>query len=122
MKFLTIFTPDSESREMPHPAHNQAMATLIDDMTRDGSLISTGGVGPNPQLAKVRRKKGKLSVVDGPFSEAKELIGGFAILEARDLAHAIEMAKRFASIAGDGETEIFSIMMIDDGVPTAPSP
>jgi hypothetical protein len=120
MRFLTVYTPAADNRQMPHPDDNAAMARLVEQMTKDGTLVTTGGVGPNPHLAKVTNKRGKIAVLDGPFSEAKELIGGFAILEARDLAHATELARQFISIAGEGECEIFSVFMDFDG--PAPSP
>jgi hypothetical protein len=69
-------------------------------------LVSTGGCLPSSLGAKVRRAGGDYAVTDGPFTEAKEVVGGFAILEARSKEHAIELNKRFLAVAGDGEVEL----------------
>ena len=61
---------------------------------------------PPSKGARVRLSNGKVTVVDGPFTEAKEVIGGFAILQVKLKAEAIEHVKDFLKVAGDGETEI----------------
>jgi hypothetical protein len=82
------------------------MGALIEEQTKAGQLLSTEGCAPSSKGARVRLSGGKVSVTDGPFTEAKEVIGGFAIVQARSKTDAIEMAKRFLAVAGDGETEI----------------
>jgi hypothetical protein len=77
------------------------MGKLIGEMTREGVLIQTAGLRPTAEGARVRLRNGKLSTVDGPFAETKEVIGGFAILEAGSLKEAIELTKRFLRIHGD---------------------
>ena len=57
----------------------------------------------------MRKDGSTLKVTDGPFTESKEVVGGFAILEAKSKAHAIELAKEFLAVAGDGECEIRQI-------------
>jgi hypothetical protein len=59
--------------------------------------------------ARVRRSGGKFNVVDGPFTEAKEVVGGFGLIQAASKAEAIEFTKEFLNVAGDGETEIRQI-------------
>jgi hypothetical protein len=83
-----------------------AMGKLIEEMTREGVLLSTEGCQPSAKGARVRLSGGKITVTDGPFVETKELIGGFAILQAKSKEDAIELTKRFLKVAGDGETEI----------------
>ena len=58
-------------------------------------LISTAGLRPTAEGARVRLRGGKLSTIDGPFTEAKEVIGGYAIIEAKSMKEAIELTKRF---------------------------
>jgi len=82
------------------------MGKLIEEMTKSGTLIATEGCLPSADGARVRLSKGKVSVVDGPFTESKELIAGFALIEAKSKAEAIELTKRFLKVAGDGESEI----------------
>jgi hypothetical protein len=83
-----------------------AMGKLIEEGMKAGWLVSTEGCMPSALGARVRKDKGKLSVTDGPFTEAKELVGGFAILRAKSKQEAIELAKDFLKHVGDGECEI----------------
>ena len=65
-----------------------------------------GGIAPTAMGAKITCTDGEFTVTDGPFTEAKELVGGWALIEARDKEEAIEWAKRFQGVAGDGEMRI----------------
>jgi len=82
------------------------MGNLIEASTKNGSLISTGGLMPSATGARVRLSNGKFSVTDGPFTESKELIAGFAILEAASKEAAIKMAKEFLQVMSVGECEV----------------
>jgi hypothetical protein len=86
---------------MPSEQLMQDMGKLIDEMTRDGVLVRTAGLRPTAEGKRVRLSHGKLSTIDGPFTETKEVIGGFAILEAESMPHAIELTKRFLEVHGD---------------------
>jgi hypothetical protein len=92
-----------------------SMGRLIEEGTKAGWLASTEGCLPSALGARVRRAEGKLTVTDGPFTEAKELVGGFAILNANSKAEAIELTRRFLSIAGDGECELRQIYEAGQG-------
>jgi hypothetical protein len=70
-------------------------------MTRNGVLISTAGLRPTAEGVRVRLRGGKLSTTDGPFAEAKEVIGGYAILEAKSMQEAIDLTKRFLRVHGE---------------------
>ena len=82
------------------------MGKLIEEMTKEGTLLSTEGCQSSAKGARVRLSGGKITVTDGPFVETKELVGGFAIIQAKSKEEAIELTKRFLKVAGDGETEI----------------
>jgi hypothetical protein len=82
------------------------MGELIEASMKNGSLISTGGLMPSATGARVRISNEKFTVTDGPFTEGKELVGGFAILEAASKEAAIEMAKEFLQVMGVGECEV----------------
>jgi hypothetical protein len=69
--------------------------------TRDGWLVSTAGLRPTSEGVRLRQRNGKLSQTDGPFTETKEVIGGYAILEAKSMKEAIELTKRFLGVHGD---------------------
>jgi hypothetical protein len=79
---------------------------LIETGMKAGWLVATEGCLPSALGARVRLAAGKLSVTDGPFTEAKELVGGFAILRTRSKQEAIELAKPFLPVAGEGECEL----------------
>lgn len=77
------------------------MGKLMDEMIREGTLVRTAGLRPTAEGVRVRLRGGKLSTTDGPFSETKEVIGGFAILEAASMDQAIELTRRFLRVHGD---------------------
>ena len=112
MRFLSIYTPDQKAGGSP-PSHEDMaqMDALIEECIKSGLLLETGAILPLSQGgAVVRRAGNEITVVDGPFAEAKEVIAGYAVLEASSVAEAIEGVKRFLQLPGDGETEIRQIM------------
>jgi len=108
MRFLSIWKA-VETNVPPSPEMMERMGRLMEEMTKSGELIATEGCLPSATGARVRRSGTKISITDGPFTESKELIAGFALLEADSLEHAIEQAKRFMDVAGDGECELRQI-------------
>ena len=85
------------------------MGRLIEEGMKAGWLVSTEGCLPSALGARVRRSSGKVSVTDGPFTESKEVVGGFAILKANSKEEAIRLAKDFLSVVGEGECELRQI-------------
>jgi hypothetical protein len=112
MRFLSIYK-SVETGQPPSQEHMVAMGQLIEQETKNGTLISTEGCLPTALGARVRLDGAKVTVTDGPFTEAKEVVGGFAILELASKAEAIEAAKRFLKVAGGGECEIRQIYVGD---------
>ena len=108
MRFLSIFK-SVETGVPPTPEHMAAMGQLIEESMKSGELLATEGCLPSKLGARVRSTKGKVTVTDGPFTEAKEVVGGFAILQAKSKEHAIEITKKFLKVAGDGECELRQI-------------
>jgi hypothetical protein len=108
MRFLSIYK-SVESDLPPSPEQIVKMTKLVEDGMRAGYLIATEGCLPSALGARVRNANGQMTVTDGPFVESKELIGGFAILEAKSKQEAIELAKQFLAAAGDGECELRQI-------------
>ena len=102
MRYLSMIRIDEKSGQMPSEQLMQDMGRLIEEMTRKGVLISTAGLRPTAEGVRVRLRGGTLSTTDGPFTETKEMIGGYAILEANSMEHAIELTKRFLRVHGDG--------------------
>jgi hypothetical protein len=106
MRFMSIYRTE-ETNAAPCAEEMTAMGEFVAEMTRSGVLLATGGCLPSALGARVRATGGKLSVTDGPFTETKELIAGFAILECKSKAEAIELSKRFLEVAGgNGESEV----------------
>ena len=101
MRFLSMIRVDENSGQVPSEQLMHDMGQLIDEMTREGVLIRTAGLRPTAEGVRVRLRKGQLSTVDGPFTETKEVIGGFAILEAGSMPEMVELTKRFLKIHGD---------------------
>jgi hypothetical protein len=105
MKFLSIYKT-AERNAPPSQEEMSKMGKLIEEGMKAGWLLSTEGCLPSALGARVRLSGGKLTVSDGPFTEAKELVGGFAILRTNSKEEAIELAKQFLPVAGDGECEL----------------
>jgi len=92
------FVKSSENYGPPPQALMDAMGKLIEDAFKAGTLVDTGGLAPTAEGTRVRLSKGKLSVVDGPFTEAKEVIGGYAVMEFTSKEAAIESTKEFLEL------------------------
>lgn len=101
MRFLSMIRVNESAGQVPSEQLMHDMGKLIDEMTRAGALIRTAGLRPTKEGRRVRLHKGQLSTVDGPFTETKEVIGGFAILEAPSMEAATQLTKRFLQIHGD---------------------
>lgn len=105
MRYLSIYR-SKEGNGPPSQEHIQAMGELIEKFTKSGHLISTEGCLPTSLGVKVRRDGSTITVTDGPFSEAKEVVGGFALLQADSKEEIIALTKEFLTVAGDGECEV----------------
>jgi hypothetical protein len=110
MRFMMIYKPaDTKDMEAGVPPTQDEMAKMgkfIEELAKSGVLLLTDGLLPSSTGARVRLAGGKVTVTDGPFTETKELIAGFAIVQVKAKAEAVELAKRFLKLAGDGESEI----------------
>jgi len=113
MRFLSIYKA-AETNVPPTTEEMAKMGNLIEEMTNAGVLLATEGCMPSAKGARVRRSRGKLTVTDGPFTESKELIAGFALLNAKSKEEAIELTKRFLEVAGEGECEIRQVFEAQD--------
>jgi hypothetical protein len=114
MRFLCIYKPSKQEGTPTTPAEMATMGKLIEDMTKSGVLIATEGCLPSEKGARVRLDNGKFTITDGPFTEAKELVAGFALIQANSKEEAVEHTKRFLEIAGDGESEIRQVYDMSD--------
>ncbi len=105
MKFLSVYK--TVERPVP-PSHEEMirMGKLVEDGMKAGFLLAVEGCMPSLTGARVRLADSKITVTDGPFTESKEVIGGLAIVSAASKAEAIEIARKFLLVAGDGECEL----------------
>lgn len=114
MRFM-MMVKSAENAGPPPKALMEAMANLGEENTKAGVIIEMGGLFPSAAGARVRLTCGKLTVVDGPFAESKEVVGGYAVFEVKSKKEAIEHTLRFMQLHKDhwpgweGETEIRQI-------------
>ena len=111
MQFLG-YTLENEKTPLtpPTPEMMAEMGKFVQQAIDAGVLVATGGIAPTSEGVKITNSSGKITVTDGPFAEAKEIVGGWALMEAPTMEEAIEWAKRFRSIAGDGESRLRPVL------------
>jgi hypothetical protein len=111
MRFLGYMLGDPAVPMPPaQPGMIEAVGPFVEEATRAGVLVATGGVTPPAETVKVVYADGEFTVLDGPFTESKELIGGWALMECRDQDEAIEWTKRFMAITGPGEYRLRQVI------------
>ena len=113
MRYFSIYVPNMETNppRKPTPEQQQAMGEFVGKAMERGEFLQGGGFLPlKTHGCVVRRTSGQSSVIDGPYTESKELLGGFAMLEYPTREAAIDGAKRFLEVAGDGECLTYAIM------------
>jgi hypothetical protein len=106
MRFLCLYKSAKPEGTPPTQEEMAEMGKLIEESFKSGRLLAAEGCLPSAMGARVRLSQGKYHVTDGPFTESKEVIGGFALIQAKSKEDAIEFIKTFLKIAGDGESEI----------------
>ena len=112
MRFLSIYK--TVERNAPPAQEEMAkMGKLVEEGMKAGWLLATEGCLPSALGARVRNSNGKVTVTDGPFTEAKEVVGGFAILRANSKQEAIQLARDFLQVVGEGECELRQIFEED---------
>ena len=110
MKFISIFTHEAPDHRPPTEAEMATMGKLVADGMKAGWLIATEGVSFGAIGVRVHKpRKGKSVVTDGPFSEAKEVIGGYALLKAESKDEVVELTRRFLDVVGQGTCEIHQL-------------
>ncbi len=121
MRYLCFIRHSEKYRENPPPpALMSAMGSFMEETTKDGTLVETGGLLPSKDGLRIRLSKGKITVTDGPFTESKEVIGGWAIFETDTREEAVARATRFMELhlehwpEFEGESEVRP--MFDPGI------
>ena len=109
MRFISIFTHEPSNRR-PTEAEMASMGKLVADAMNEGWLLATEGESFGGVAVRVHNGSGtKVTVTDGPFAEAKEVLGGYALLKAGSKAEVVELTKRFLNVAGQGTCEIYEL-------------
>ena len=122
MRFMTM-VKSSETSGPPPKALMDAIAKLGEEGFKAGVMVEVGGLLPSATGARVRVSGGVLTVTDGPFTEAKEIVGGYAVYEVKSRDEAIELTRHFMELhrehwkGWDGETEIRQIFDASDFAP-----
>ena len=106
MRFLSIYK-SVETNAPPTQEEISRMGVLIEEQMKSGNLLAVEGCLPSVMGARIRLNDGQLAVTDGPFTESKEVIGGFALLQASSKEEAIQFVKQFLQVVGgEGECEL----------------
>ena len=125
MRFMMIMRPGAKAETgiMPGPEVFEAMTRYNEDLQKAGVLLAGEGLHPSSKGARITFSGGKPTVTDGPFAEAKEVIGGFWLIEVKSKAEAVEWASRFMKAHRDhwagwtGSTDILQVMDPAGGPP-----
>ena len=122
MRYLT-WIRHPENAGMPPQALFDAMDKFVAKSLKSGALVDTGGLAPTKEGFRIRMSKGKLKATDGPFTETKEIVGGYAIINANSREEAFRIANEFMELHRmhwpefEGESEVRQIMdlpMLDE--------
>ena len=109
MRFISIFTHQPSNRA-PTQAEMTAMGKLVEDAMKEGWLLATEGVNFGTKGVRVHKDTGgKVTVIDGPFAEAKEVLGGYALVQAASREEILKHTRRFLEVAGQGTCEIYEL-------------
>jgi hypothetical protein len=109
MRYLAIFTPSKTAR--PQSGHSAEMEKFVEASYKSGELVSTGGLLPlSSGGVRAQCEGGQITILDGPYAEAKEAVVGYAILNLPTREAVVESIKRFLKVAGDGQCEVHPIM------------
>ncbi|WP_214411666.1 YciI family protein [Sphaerisporangium fuscum] len=125
MRFMLMMKgdPDSAAAGAPPQELLEAIARHGEEMAKAGVVLDSGGLAPLVTGAQIKVAKGRVSVIDGPFAEAKELVAGYAMVRVGSKEEAVELARRFMEIhrehwAGwEGEAEVRQVFGPEDGGP-----
>jgi hypothetical protein len=119
MRFMMLVKA-AENSGPPPKGLMDAIAKLAEEAVKAGRMIETGGLAPTAMSTRVRLSKGKVAAIDGPFTEAKEVVGGFAVFEFNSKKEAVEAALVFMEVhkqhwpGWEGETEVRQIFGPED--------
>jgi hypothetical protein len=108
MRFMIIrkADPDTEAGAMPSEELIAAMGKYNEEMVRAGVMLAGDGLKPSSKGARVKFVRGKPTITDGPFTETKELVAGYSIIQVKSKHEAIDWVRRWPQLDGNGSVEI----------------
>ncbi|MFD4226060.1 YciI family protein [Streptomyces sp. NPDC058545] len=116
-RFLSMIRIDEQNlpAQTPDPEFEARMGALFEEITKAGVMLDTAGLAPTSQGTRVSWEDGKLSYTDGPFTETKEVVGGYALMQCKDKAEALEWTKRFLEVHPHNWTVTAEVREIAEG-------
>jgi hypothetical protein len=116
MRFLGLLKADasSEAGIPPSPEFMERCGKFMEEVSTAGVLVASEGLLPSSKGKRIRLENGKVTIIDGPFAETKEVVASYAILETKSMEEALEWTRRFLECLGGGECEIRPIMTLQD--------
>ncbi|MET9919763.1 YciI family protein [Streptomyces sp. NPDC006435] len=118
-RFMTLIRIDEQNlpAEAPDPDFEKRMGALFEEITGAGVMLETAGLAPTSEGTRVTWSGGRISCTDGPFTETKEVVGGYAILQTKDKAEALEWTERFLRAHPENWTVTSEVRRIDEATP-----
>jgi hypothetical protein len=99
MRYMMFIKHTEDYRNANVPASlYEEMGKFIEEATKNGNFVSGAGLQPTSAGTRVRLKDGKITVIDGPFTESKEIVGGYSIIDAKSREEALDLARRFMAL------------------------
>jgi hypothetical protein len=120
MRFLSMIRINERAGQRPTEQLRADMGKLMAEMTEAGVLLDTAGLRPTAEGARIRLSHGKQTTTDGPFTEAKEVIGGYAMLQADSMEQALAWTRRFLDVHGDAWEIECEVRQVDEECAPAP--
>jgi hypothetical protein len=116
MRILGMLKADASSEAGAPPSKElmERMGTFIEEVTKAGVLVDSNGLQPSRNGKRVRLRDGKITVIDGPFTESKELVASYAFFQVKSMDEAIHWTTRFLQVLGQGECELRPIFEPED--------
>jgi hypothetical protein len=112
----------SEAGAPPSKDLIERMGVFIEEVTKAGVLVASDGLHPSRKGKRVRLQDGKITVIDGPFTESKELVASYALFQVKSMDEAVHWTTRFLQVLGKGECELRPIFEPEDFSPEVLSP
>jgi hypothetical protein len=124
MKILGMLRADASSEAGARPSREliERMGTFVGEITKAGVMLSTNGLHPSSKGKRVRLANGKFTVIDGPFTESKELVASYALFQVKTMEEAVHWTRRFLEVLGEGECELRPIFEPEDFSPDVLTP